>query len=214
MQNYSQTWEGVQRRYWSDLELQKAGYTWDYLSPTQLDMPNARVTNNRLAESGPGYKALIFDSTQAPSANTAQGTLTIGAARKMFGYANDGLPIIIVGGPPSRTPGLPVSQDAELQRIVKDLLAHKQVHQVATEADVPALLAKLRIQPAAKPEAPSTLFSVRRWDARTGTNYYFLYNQGVDQLEDRPASSLRRRKQREPRVMSPIHMRRRARRLT
>jgi glycosyl hydrolase family 106( putative alpha-L-rhamnosidase) len=189
MQSYSQIWRGGQRRYWSDLELQRAGYTWDYLSPASLELPIARVTNNRLAESGPGYRALIFDSTLLPSANTAQGTLTIGAARRMLGYANDGLPIIIVGAPPSQTPGQPASQDAELQEIVTELVAHEQVHQVAAEADVPALLAKLGIGPAAKPDTPSTLFSVRRWDAGTSTNYYFLYNQGVDQLE-RSTSSL------------------------
>ncbi len=181
MQNYSQGWDAGQRRYWGDLELQKAGYAWDYLSPTQLDLPNARVTNNRLAESGPGYRALIFDSTQGPSSNTAQGTLTIGAARKMLVYADAGLPIIFVGAPPSRTPGLTPSADAELQAIVKNLLAHKQVRQAATEADVPGLLAKIGVQPAAKPERPSSLFSVRRFDAASNTNYYFFYNQGVEQ---------------------------------
>jgi hypothetical protein len=181
MQNYSQTWDAGGRRHWKDLDLQKAGYTWDYLSPALFDLPNARVTNGRLAKSGPGYRALIFDSTQGPSANTAQGTLTLAAARKMLGYADAGLPVIIVGAPPSRTPGFTLSADAELQATVKKLLAHKQVRQVATEADVPGLLAKIGIQPAAKPERPSTLLSVRRFDAASNTNYYFFYNQGVEQ---------------------------------
>lgn len=181
MQNYSQSWDPGQRRYWSDLELQRAGYTWDYVSPISLDLPNATVSNNRLAESGPAYKALIFDAAVGPSANPAQGALTIGAARKMLEYVGSGLPIIIVGAPPSRTPGLTPSEDAELQGIVERLLSHAGVHQVAAEADVPGLLAKLGIQPAAKPERPSTLFSLRRHDEATSTEYYFFYNQGTEQ---------------------------------
>jgi hypothetical protein len=196
MRNYSQTVEATQRRYWRDLGLQRAGYTWDYVNPSLLDLPNAKVTNHRLAEAGPAYKALIFDSTQTPSDNPAQGALTVAVANKMLGYADAGLPVIIVGAPPSRTPGLmPASADAELQAAVKKLLASKQVHQVATEADVPSLLAQLGIQPGAKPEQPTDLLSLRRFDAASNTNYYFLYNQGAEQISgaggrmfDSPAS--------------------------
>jgi hypothetical protein len=186
MRNYSQTVENGQRRYWRDLGLQRAGYTWDYVNPNLLDLPNAKVTNHRLAEAGPAYKALIFDATQTPSDSPAQGTLTVAVANKMIGYADAGLPIIIVGAPPSRTPTLmPASGDGDLQAAVKKLLANKQVHQVATEADVPALLAQLGIRPAVKPERPTDLLSLRRFDAASNTNYYFLYNQGAEQITGR-----------------------------
>jgi len=166
-------------RHWQDLGLQQAGYTWDYIDEVLFDLPNAVVTHRRLAENGPAYKALIFDQFLYPTSNTARGGLTIKAANKILKYAKAGLPIIFVGMP-TGTVGMPASDDATLQAIVAKILAQKSVSQVASEADVPAKLASLGIEPQAKPAAPTTLLSVRRSDARTKTDYYFLYNQGVD----------------------------------
>jgi hypothetical protein len=166
-------------RHWQDLALQRAGYTWDYLDEALFRLPNAVVTNGRLAENGPAYKALIFDQLLLPTSNTARGTLTIEAANTILGYAKAGLPVIFVGTP-TGTGGLPVSDDAELRSIVSQILSQPRVSQVASEADVPATLASLGIAPQAKPASPTTLLSVRRSDAATRTEYYWLYNQGVD----------------------------------
>lgn len=54
----------------------------------------------------------------------------------MLGYADAGLPILIVGAPPNQTPGLPTSQDAELQVLVKKLLAHVRVKLGRDEATI------------------------------------------------------------------------------
>jgi hypothetical protein len=51
---------------------------------------------------------------------------------------------------------------------------------VASEADVPAALAGIGVQPAAKPAQPTTLLSVHRSDSKVNADYYYLYNQGVD----------------------------------
>lgn len=166
-------------RHWQDLGLQQAGYTWDYLDEVLFDLPNAAVTNCRLAENGPAYKALIFNPLLYPTTNTARGGLTIKAANKILEYARAGLPIIFVGMPIG-TASMPASDDATLQAIVAEILSQKSVSQVASEADVPAKLAALGIQPQAQPARPTTLLSARRSDAATETDYYFLYNQGVD----------------------------------
>jgi hypothetical protein len=166
-------------RHWQDLGLQRAGYTWDFLNETLLRLPNAVVTNGRLAVDGPDYKALIFDQFLYPTTNTARGTLTVEAAQKILSYAQAGLPVIFVGSPAS-TGGLPASDDATLQSLVAQILAQPSVSQVASEADVPGKLSELGIDPAAKPAAPTTLLSVRRTDDETKTDYYWLYNQGVD----------------------------------
>ena len=125
------------------------------------------------------YKALIFDQFLYPTSNTARGSLTIEAAQKILSYAQAGLPVIFVGSPIG-TAGLPVSDDTTLQALVTQILAQPSVSQVASEADVPAKLAQLGIEPAANPATPTSLLSVRRTDDATKTNYYWLYNEGVD----------------------------------
>jgi hypothetical protein len=144
-----------------------------------MSLPNAVVSHHRLAQDGPDYKALIFDQSLYPTTNTARGGLSLAAARKILGYAQAGLPVIFVGSP-TGTAGMPASDDATLNGIVAQILAQPTVSQVASEADVPAKLAQLGIAPAAKPAAPTSLLSVRRYDAGTDTNYYWLWNEGVD----------------------------------
>jgi hypothetical protein len=166
-------------RHWADLGLQRAGYTWDYLDEALFKLPNAVVTDHRLAAAGPDYKALIFDKYLLPTANTAQGTMTLDAARTFLSYAKAGLPVIFVGKPTS-TGSMPASQDATLGSLVDQILAQPTAHEVASEADVPGLLESLGIAPQARPASPTTLLSVRRYDPMTSTNYYYLDNEGVD----------------------------------
>ena len=48
--------DGTQwKRYWEDLGMQEAGYSYDFLSPALLNLPNAQVTDGRLAVDGPDY---------------------------------------------------------------------------------------------------------------------------------------------------------------
>ncbi len=166
-------------RHWSDTGLQRAGYTWDYLDEPLMRLPNAVVTDKHLAANGPNYKALIFDQFLWPTANNARGALTLEAARDILGYAQAGLPVIFVGTPVN-TGGLPASDDATLSGLVTQILALPNVSQVASEADVPAKLAAIGVTPAAKPAAPTSLLSVRRYDPATSTSYYWLWNEGVD----------------------------------
>jgi hypothetical protein len=166
-------------RHWQDLGLQRAGYSWDYLDEHLFKLPNATVTHKRLAVNGPDYKALVFDKDLYPTSNTARGGMTLEAARKFLQYADAGLPIVFVGKP-TGTAGLPVSDDDALNALVAQILAHDNVVKVSSEAEVPAALKQLGITPQAKPQSPSNLLSVRREDSATHTNYYWLYNEGVD----------------------------------
>ena len=73
--------------------------------------------------------------------------------------------------------------DADLRAIVAQLLAQPTVYRVATEGDVPARLASLGVRPDAAPAAPSSVVPLHRADDATGTDYYFLYNQGFDPID-------------------------------
>jgi hypothetical protein len=171
-------------RFWNDLSLQEHGFTWDYLNPTLMSLPQVSVSNQRLYEAGPAYKAFILNGhLQAGSVyNPAKNTLPVAMAEKLLAYAKQGLPIVIVGPLPSRTPGNTPGDDAKLKSLLTELQNQKSVYSVATEKDVPAYLKSIGILPGAAPEKPSSLMSMRRFDPASGTNYYFLYNQGDDQI--------------------------------
>jgi hypothetical protein len=175
-------------RMWRDTALQGAGYTRDYLDPSLLNLPSATVTGKRLAVDGPAYKVFIIDSEQEPATDPVKTSMPVDVARKILSYARAGLPIIVVGTPPDRTPGLLPGSDAELQKIIHDLLAEQNVYGVAHESDVPAKLKSLGIHPAAEPATPSPMLSVHRRDRETKTDYYFLYNQGVVSPKGEPAN--------------------------
>ena len=115
-------------------------------------------------------------------------SMQVEAARKILAFARAGLPIIVVGAPPDQTPGLRPGSDAELQKIIRELLAEPCVYQVTHESDVPGKLKSLGIHPAAEPASPSSLLSVHRSDSSTRTNYYFLYNEGVVSPKGEPAN--------------------------
>lgn len=166
-------------RMWRDPGLERAGYTRDYLSPRLMDLPNVEVTDGRLATDGPSYGALIIDSTLEPATFPEKTSMPLDAAERILGFAQDGLPVIVVGTPPNKTTGNTPEDDAALQDVIAELLALPNVHEVEDEAAVPGKLAEIGVQPAVDPSEESGLLSVRRVDEATGTDYFFLYNQGM-----------------------------------
>ncbi len=189
MQNYLYPpSQSMKFQHWGDAKLQEAGYTRDYLNPNMLNLPNATVTGKRLAANGPAYKALIIDSEQGPPTDPVKTAMPIEVARKILKFARAGLPIIVVGTPPNRTPGNTTKDDATLKGVISELLAERSVARVAHESDVPEKLRALGIRPAADPAEPSSILSIRRRAPAPKTDYYFFYNQGVMSPPDEPTT--------------------------
>ena len=103
-------------RMWRDTGLQEAGYTRDYLDPSMLNLPNAIVTTKLLAADGPAYQASLSIVNKSLRADPVKTSMPVDVARKILSYAHAGLPIIVVGTPPDRTPGFLPGSDAELQQ--------------------------------------------------------------------------------------------------
>jgi hypothetical protein len=149
--------------------LSALGYTYGYVTPGSLAGPAARVAGGRLAASGPAFKALIVDEP----------TMPLATARRIAGLAAEGLPIVVVGAPPSATPGYAGSEEAAAarDRAVRDVwggvLARPGVRRVASPSDVPRALAAHGVRPAAHSTAPA-IRSVRRVAGRA--QYYYLQN--------------------------------------
>lgn len=139
-------------RFWNDLALQEHGFTWDYLNPSLMSLPQVEVSKQRLFDAGPSYKAFILNGLlqSAATFNPAKNTLPVAMAEKILAYAKKDLPVIIVGPLPSRTPGNTPSEDAVLKKILDQLMQQKSVHSIATEQEVPALLKSLGILPGAQ----------------------------------------------------------------
>ena len=174
-------------QHWSDPALPRAGYTRDYVNSSLLESNGARVSDGRLVPAGPAYKALVIDSTQRPEVAPSRDAMPLATARKVLEFAREGLPVVIVGRPPSRTPGLDgPAASLQLAQIFGEIVRLPSTHVVASEADVPVLLAGIGVVPSARPMQPGSLLSVHRHDR--DTDIYWFYNGSEVVPADAPAT--------------------------
>ncbi|KAJ3889151.1 hypothetical protein GG344DRAFT_52267 [Lentinula edodes] len=157
-----------------------SGYTYEYVSPENLKLPGVTVSDSRLAPAGPAYKAFILGR---------QDNITLDAAQRLVDYAQNGLPVIIVGDIPSDIPGFEMGNASmvQVQSLMSQLTAEATVVVVEDESDVPSALVSLGVLPAVAADPPSaTLYSVVREvdnnDSETRTAYFFLFNQGTSAI--------------------------------
>ncbi|KAJ7771852.1 hypothetical protein B0H16DRAFT_1715051 [Mycena metata] len=133
--------------------LVNAGYSYEYVSPENLQLPGVSVSNKRLASNGPAYKA---DCCSMPK-------------RACLSSSPVQYPAI------SRAYETNGAQQAQVQGLMKQLTGIKNVLVVDGEAQVPGALAALGVLPAASVSAQSTIiFSIRR-DV-TSASYFYLFN--------------------------------------
>ncbi|GKQ40782.1 hypothetical protein ALMP_73030 [Streptomyces sp. A012304] len=141
-----------------------ADFTYDFAGPDQLAA--TRVKGRRLASDGPAYRALVLDR---------QTTLPVRTARLLLTHAREGLPVVVIGTPPVRTPGAfrSTEQDAELARLVERLLAQPSVRRVTVARELPGVLKELGVRASAE-TAGTGLLTVRR--TRSGRDFYYVHN--------------------------------------
>lgn len=145
------------------------GFTSDYLSPQNLLLPQATVQDGVLAADGPSYKALIF---------SGQEIITIEAARAVLGFAEAGLPIIVVGDAsalPNQT--YPSADVDQLANITAQIAQNPAVHFVTSIDQISGALSELSITPKAGLNCTSNpVYPVVRSDVDSGIEYVYLYN--------------------------------------
>ncbi|WP_262848070.1 glycosyl hydrolase [Mumia quercus] len=152
----------------------KAGFSYEYLSPAQLRSKDARFEKGALFPDTSAYQAVLLDE---------QDTMAVDTAERLRALARKGLPIVVVGELPTQVPGFDHdgTADAELRRVLADLVRERTVVRVDDERKVPTALARLRVEPSAAPvgEASSDILSVRRHETARGksSDYYYLWNQ-------------------------------------
>ncbi|KAL1865931.1 hypothetical protein VTK73DRAFT_4993 [Phialemonium thermophilum] len=159
----------VKIRRYEPADLERAGYTYEYLSPDNFDLPSATVRDGVLAPDAQGFKALVV---------RANDTLTIDGVSKLVGFAQAHLPIVFLGGLPSTYLGTNKAEAVRAsQSALKKITTLSNVHVTDSYDGLASVLASIGIQPAARfvTDAPNW-YTLRRVDSQSHSEYYFVYN--------------------------------------
>lgn len=168
--------------YWSDLELQHNGYTYDYFSPLLLtDEDNVSWTSDVLQPDGPAYQAIML----------YQEELEYEAAEKLLEIAKDGLPVVFVNHNTEYVDNAGTfaehqvaasksrhtdHTDAELQAVVAQIKALPNVATVDSPADAMEQLQKMGVYARVSFTEPTNeVLTVSRNDAANDIYYTFAY---------------------------------------
>ncbi|KAL4960023.1 uncharacterized protein BDV14DRAFT_205135 [Aspergillus stella-maris] len=151
-------------------DLVERGYTYSYLSPDNLNLSSMVVTDGVLANSGPGYRAIVVTSEQ---------NVTLHAVNKLQDFADDGLPVILAGGLPGYYPfGTNFESQKDKKAVnaaLQTLQSSKNVYTIGA-TDIAERLEFLNVYPRVSVETNGTWYPVYRTDNETGTEHVFLFS--------------------------------------
>lgn len=168
--------------------IDQAGYTYDYVTPTVLNMDNAVVGIQEgktvLAADGPSYKALIIE----PMNDGTVPPMPLNTAEKILADAKAGLPVIIIGDAPARANTYPGSaadgtalmedEDAKLAVLMNELKGLANVKSAADRAGAVSALAELGVAPDAALQQSAQIYTQHR--NTENADLYFIYNDGTE----------------------------------
>lgn len=160
-------WDHSDTVYFAHQELTSAGYRHEFLAPALLELPSATVAGGILAPDGPGYRAFLLDGCEY---------LPIRSARTILSFARSGLPVVIIGAVPDRTPFHSDGEDGDsvIQTLMAQLLGLPTVRNVTSGAAALDALTQLGIRPSVAYQNPVPVLSVQR--VATDRTYFYLYN--------------------------------------
>lgn len=173
--------------YWQDMELQNAGYTYDFFSPYLLNEEGVSCSNGAINEDGAAYQAVIVMEEELPLAS----------AQTLLEWAKSGLPVVFVNnaqetinfGDPevneiaASTTGHNDGNDEELAKVVEEIKALENVRVVESEADTYEALQELGVRPRAEQVTSNEniLTAMRKAD---DASYLYAYNYMYEETED------------------------------
>lgn len=168
---------------WRDPKLSDAGFTYDFLSPALLELPEASVKNGKLASSTAEYQAFVFDTSNTKDMQDVGNSLmTLDAVKKLVEYAKAGLPIVMVGSFPTGMPGIVSEKEKqEFDAALSVLKKNKNVMLVSSQAEVPNALKKLDVDPYAENQTPARIMSYRT--KTDNADIYYVYNRSRNYVE-------------------------------
>jgi len=147
-------------------EILDAGYSYNRMTESLLFSNNAIVKNNRLADDGPSYKALVLDEVKS---------ISLEGIQKVIRLAEDGLPIIIYNSDVTAIYGSNMADDAKVAEAFAELKAMPGIKTATTTTEVLSVLKEMGVYSYASynmSQLETTMYS----DAADGTNYYYIFN--------------------------------------
>ncbi|KAJ5797556.1 uncharacterized protein N7503_006852 [Penicillium pulvis] len=161
----STTYKTISTSY-APMDLQEAGYTYEYLSPDNFALPEAYVSDATFAPNRQAFKALVVRSNE---------TLTALGVEKLVQYAHAGLPIIFPGGLPSNFSGYAPAAATKAVQSLNGIKSLKNVHLVKADG-LADTLDSLNILPRSSVSANGTWYTLWREDATNAKSYIYVYN--------------------------------------
>ena len=155
--------------------LNSYGYSYEFLSPEILSLETAKVTNGRLNENGPGYKAIIIHNQEYISLN---------GVNKLKTLAEAGLPLLFVGQKPSKS----FYQGEDISSQIDALLKINNVYSVEDYSNVPNALIQNSIKADSIYKETCDVLSAHHYDGNG--EYYYLYNYNKMHQKDVRASTV------------------------
>lgn len=151
---------------YTPLDLVKAGYTYEYLSPANFALEEAYVKDAILAPARQAFKLLILRGNDI---------LTPDGVEFLAEYVKAGLPVIISGPLPSEYATGNKTAIAIANETLASILDFDNVHQVPYE-DLAAEVASIGITPRSQIQSNGTWYT--RWREASDGDYVFIYNDG------------------------------------
>lgn len=138
MIRYQPHFEGAQP--YNITELERLGYTYEYLSPGNLELDEAVAADALLAPDGPAYQAMVFLN---------QTKITVDAAQKVEKFAAAGVPVIFVESSNFTSIGQKAGEDAEVNRIMSSVVSSGlgNVMSVPSFSQLQGALAQAQVTP-------------------------------------------------------------------
>ncbi|KAJ4413671.1 hypothetical protein N0V82_008400 [Gnomoniopsis sp. IMI 355080] len=155
---------------YAPLDLQTAGYTYEYLSPDNFGLAEAQVGDGVFAPNRQAFKALIV---------RANDSLTLSGVHSLAEYANQGLPVILSGGIPSTTIGHNQTGNENLTATIEGLTQLDNVHVVPYE-DLASSLASLNISPRTEIVSNGSWYTYWRENSTESSEFIFVYNDATN----------------------------------
>ncbi|KAH7245011.1 hypothetical protein BKA59DRAFT_526423 [Fusarium tricinctum] len=161
------TFPGIRPNY-IPTDLEQAGYSYEYISPDNFNLPEAYVEDGIFAPERQGFKAMII---------RANDSMTPYGVQKLAQYAHAGLPMIFSGGMPDHRYLLTSnsSEKGVVREILESLTSLPNVHVVPFEGLADAI-ASLGITPNAKVSADAIWWTRWRRDDARRMEYVYLSN--------------------------------------
>lgn len=151
-------------------DLMRAGYTYSYLNPTNLNRSEAHVSGSLLAPESPAYQALVVPGFE---------NVTMEAVSTIQKFADAGLPIIMTDKLPGYYPTGTSSDKNTVSSALNSLRVSENVH-VTSEGGIAATIESLNISPRVRTVTSknTTWYPVMR--SSGSDDYVFIFNEGSD----------------------------------